>query len=94
MCFKENLLDYANARKTSQMIFKKLRIFREDKGIIIVMPVEEKISEEIDANVEVANAEDMKMEIELLRKRLTAMNYLKEENEALRQCQEETALLR
>lgn len=45
-------------------------------------------------HVDEDTVEAMRNEIDLLRKRLAAMNYLKEENEALRQCQEETTHLR
>ena len=80
------------------MIFRKLRLWRENEGAIYVQPAATKTAQEVGrsstANNDAERVEVMKTEIELLRKRLAAMHYLREENEALRQCKEETELLR
>lgn len=76
------------------MVFKKLKLSRENDGPISVQPYEVDLKRDLAFEMNADRIQAMSAEIELLRKRLTAMNYLKEENSALRQYQEETKLLR
>lgn len=85
--------DYECTEDASPIVFRKLRVFRDDTGGIKIQPIDveiKDISEEISRDA----VQSMKNEIELLRKRLAAMEYLNEENQTLRQCREETKVLR
>ncbi|XP_065226318.1 bridge-like lipid transfer protein family member 3B isoform X2 [Planococcus citri] len=90
LLFKE---DYDLSGDSSPIVFRKLRVFRDDSGTIKIQPVDIEIK---DSSEEIPSAavQSMKNEIELLRKRLAAMEYLNEENQTLRQCREETKVLR
>lgn len=77
------------------MIFNKLRLLRQENEVINIQPAENDVNiVKNPSHTDDDTVEAMRNEIDLLRKRLAAMNYLKEENEALRQCQEETTHLR
>lgn len=92
--FKQDPSEFKDDTKFSPVIFKKLQIFRDHNGVINVQPVEKNFKEYVITDIDNTNIQSMKTEIELLRKRLTSMSYIKEENETLRQYQEENTLLR
>ena len=89
----EDPVDQAQVEPT-RMVFRKLKIARENNGPITVEPYEVGRQRDLTHEMNVDKIDTMSSEIEVLRKRLTAMNYLKEENSALRQYQEEAKLLR
>lgn len=87
-------MDLKDDSTVSPLVFKKLQILRENDGVINVQPYGSANISSDAQEVSVDQIQSMSAEIELLRKRLAAMNYLKEENLALRQYEEETKLLR
>lgn len=92
--FKDDCIDtndeYAT---TSPLVFKRLQLLREN-DVINIQPYDVVSVRNTAEDVSADRIKSMTAEIELLRKKLTSMNYLKEENSALRQYEEETKLLR
>lgn len=92
--FKDDCVDtYDEYATPSPLIFKRLQLLRENNTINI-QPYDVVSVSNTAEDVSADRIKSMTAEIELLRKKLTAMNYLKEENLALRQYEEETKLLR